>query len=877
MVECPAPDVVNALLANRLDVETRATLADHAAGCEDCHQLISALVAPVAPPCIGRYEIERTIGAGAMGVVYAARDPELARRIAIKVLRGAGSEARLRREAQALAQLSHPNVVAVYDVGEHDGRTFVAMALVDGENLRAWLARPREQAEILRVLRDAAAGLAAAHAAGMIHRDLKPDNIFVGKDGSVQVGDFGLARSDGELDPGASASGQLTQTGMVLGTPAYMAPEHADGEPTMASDQFSFAVTAWEALYGARPFEAKTYRELREKIVARDFTPTQRPVPARIRAVLERALAAEPAERWPSIAALRDALAPPRKRWPFVAAGALVLGAAGTLVLAWPGRTNCAGDLDRVWTPAARQALAGEPLVAAYARDWTALSHDSCHDELRTRCLGRARDSLAALVGDVKPDTDPTIVHRAVLALPSLADCKSPLVGSASPQQVRDGEQLLAKIVEADVRFAIGGETRPGELAALVQQADALGYEPAIVEAALTAAKVPARAGRVDEAAALQRHAMTVAEASHDDLRVAEAGADLAELLVRSNHLDEAAGVIDLASSAVQRAGGDTSLAVRVGSVRALLASAKGDHAGAIAIAESILAPTAAQMGSGSEEMAAVYSLLSREYASANRYDDARAAMSHVEQIMMTRVKGQPAAVVASLSTRIDNALIAGDGELVRAFAQQLIALAHEVHDPGIELEAQQSIALSYELEQDFAHMVEANKATLALLDKQPDGGARDIRASASAGIGTGYVGLGQASAAIEPLHEAIDLYVKLADADARASATVVLGDALLATGKTHEARELLEPLVHELVEATDVRPQRRASAEWGLARALWDDGGARDRDRAKALAADAKRDYTTAIGNMQKIMLVVVPRFQAKLSAIEAWQNKHE
>src|SRR2546423_1929108 len=242
-------------------------IADHAASCDPCHEALSALLvtSPSSDdestvPRVGRYELGARLGAGGMGVVYEARDPELGRAIAIKVLKRGANAERLRREAQSLAKLSHPNVVAVYDVGEHDGSVFVAMALVDGENLRSWLGKARTTDEILRVLALAARGVAAAHAAGLVHRDLKPDNIFIAHDGGVQVGDFGLAR-DTDEPPG------LSFPGMMVGTPAYVPPEQARGEEVDArSDLFSLCVMAYEALYGVRPFSGTTLTTTIEKI-----------------------------------------------------------------------------------------------------------------------------------------------------------------------------------------------------------------------------------------------------------------------------------------------------------------------------------------------------------------------------------------------------------------------------------------------------------------------------------------------------------------------------------------------------------------------------------------------------------------------------------
>ncbi|HWB75412.1 MAG TPA: serine/threonine-protein kinase [Nannocystaceae bacterium] len=242
----------------------------------------SAIAAATA---IGRFAVLGAIGAGGMGQVFSAYDPQLDRRVALKLLHGAGSvleRQRLVREAQALARLSHPNVVTVHEVGEHEGHVFVAMEFVEGATLREWIDEhpPGDRERLLRaleLLRDAGQGIAAAHAAGLVHRDIKPRNILVGADGRVRVVDFGLARStapeseelaatlkpedpltsSAESGPGASAllGASLTEADKIVGTPAYMAPEQFRRGPVdQSADQFSFCVTAWEALFGVRPY-----------------------------------------------------------------------------------------------------------------------------------------------------------------------------------------------------------------------------------------------------------------------------------------------------------------------------------------------------------------------------------------------------------------------------------------------------------------------------------------------------------------------------------------------------------------------------------------------------------------------------------------------
>jgi eukaryotic-like serine/threonine-protein kinase len=226
---------------------------------------------------IDRYVVERELGAGGMGVVYLASDPELHRSIVIKVLRHPASarpqdHSRMLREAQAMARVSHANVVPIYDVGVHDEQVFIAMEYIDGCDLARWCERRHPVREVLAVMIAAGRGLAAAHRAGLVHRDFKPANVMLAKSGEVKVTDFGLARgdhaSDGELPVPRSEAlidTPITRTGAVVGTPAYMAPEQIRGRTVDArTDQFSFCVTLYEALFGERPFSGATVDELFE-------------------------------------------------------------------------------------------------------------------------------------------------------------------------------------------------------------------------------------------------------------------------------------------------------------------------------------------------------------------------------------------------------------------------------------------------------------------------------------------------------------------------------------------------------------------------------------------------------------------------------------
>ncbi len=349
---------------------------------------------------VGRYVIERKVGAGGMGEVYAAHDPQLDRRVAIKVLRPSGrasdAAARLVREAQALAKLAHPNVVAVHDVGEADERVFLAMQFVEGSTLGDHIARTAlAPEEIVRLYVAAGRGLAAAHAAGLIHRDMKPSNVLIDRAGHVAVTDFGVARASDDFatpephppsgaGPHDSSTGRsalstdMTQAGAVIGTPSYMAPEqHAGRRATAKSDQFGFCVSLWQGLYGKHPFvphdhdEETSPFEYMALISEGVLVPPRKQagVPRRVVAALTRGLARDPDARWPSMAALLAELEPPsRYRSAVVALAAVATIGAGAAL--WFALGSRGAD------PSSCRTAVGERVETAWSRDRAAAIAD---------------------------------------------------------------------------------------------------------------------------------------------------------------------------------------------------------------------------------------------------------------------------------------------------------------------------------------------------------------------------------------------------------------------------------------------------------------------------------------------------------------------
>jgi len=387
---CPDENTLVAMIEHTLDPARVREMEVHFGSCARCCDMVAAIAgtrplalgtphpewlrhalglerdtAPILEGTInGRYEVGARIGLGGMGSVYLARDLSLDRDVALKVLRAGSGDDRLEREALAMAKLAHPNVVAVYEIGSVGDRLFVAMEYVRGATLRGWLdAAPRTWREILALLVEVGSGLAAAHAAGLIHRDFKPENVLVGDDGRPRVGDFGLARLEQAAvaverpDPSAR-SVSTTITGSVVGTPAYMAPEQVDGGTVDARcDQFAFCVVVWEGMFGCRPFAGTTLAAIQLAIEERAFQGSRRDIPGQLRGVLERGLATSAADRYPDLpallAALRRAAAPrARRRIAIAAAAVLVVGGAaipvGSAVRSHQHEVGCAAEADSV-------------------------------------------------------------------------------------------------------------------------------------------------------------------------------------------------------------------------------------------------------------------------------------------------------------------------------------------------------------------------------------------------------------------------------------------------------------------------------------------------------------------------------------------------
>ncbi|MEZ4452952.1 MAG: serine/threonine-protein kinase [Nannocystaceae bacterium] len=579
---------------------------------------------------VGRFVLLDRLGAGGMGVVYSAFDPELDRRVAIKILRTdrreGYSESRFVREAQAMARLSHPNVVQIYDVGEIDDRVYLAMELIAGHSMTQWIRadRPRWR-EILGVYLQAGEGLFAAHQAGIIHRDFKPDNVLISESGRVCVTDFGLARS---ADPDEAAAEpvdaegvagdrdllavQLTVAGTVMGTPAYMSPEqHVARTVGPASDQFNFCVAVFEGIYGVWPFGGATLADLTDNVLHERLEPPPKDarVPRRIYEVLRRGLRARPEARYPDLGALLDALRrDPRARLRrALAIGAVAAAAAvAGFALRGDGVPEACASIDApiaaLWTAARRDAIA-EHLAAgglagpaprlladldARAATWTESARAGClahhrgerSDRLydaQLACLDRRRaafDEAAEILATGGPEAlreAPGVVAR----LPSITPCDdlTALATEVTPPDapaVRSAvAELRDRLARADTR-ALAGEWKwaADEAAAVRRAAEPLAYRPLLAEAALAEGRAAVLLHEFGRARPALEDAVALGLASHADATAAEAEARL--VFVESiEHAEAALARRRVAEALVERAGGR-------GDLRALLANNLG-------------------------------------------------------------------------------------------------------------------------------------------------------------------------------------------------------------------------------------------------------------------------------------------------------------
>ncbi len=600
---------------------------------------------------LGRFTIVELLGEGGMGAVYRATDDELGRQVAIKVLSvtevgdsaaGGSLESRLMREAQALAKVSHPNVIAIYDVARDRGVAFVAMELVEGLSLKRWLkVEQRGRAEILEVLTQAGRGLAAAHAVGLVHRDFKPDNVIVGTDGRVRVLDFGLARAAGptiarandpdlrvqedtpppldDLHSGIGSSdllaSPLTRVGLVVGTPPFMAPEqHMGAEVDARSDQFSFCVALYRALYGELPFAGERQAELKTNVLAgrvREPSPNK-DVPQWLRNVLLRGLSVQPDARFPTMDALLAALADDpavtrAKRLRVTAMAATFVGLALVTGWAlWRGQAaaidpcgGAASELAGVWNADKRatvdkafaqsgRSYAGETFahvverIDRYTSRWVTMRGEACRAtkvagrqsplvlDLRVRCLDRRRAAVGALVDLFGEKPDGELVDHAldaVEALPRIESCADIDALTATtplpddPAMRKRIEASAAQVDRVDALFRAGKSKQAEPIAkSTLEEARTLRHPPLLARALVSVARIKNALDQFKDAVPLLDEALHTASKAHDDATVVSAWQTFVDVRVRAGEYDAAVGLRLPAELALARGGDDPAM-----------------------------------------------------------------------------------------------------------------------------------------------------------------------------------------------------------------------------------------------------------------------------------------------------------------------------
>jgi tetratricopeptide (TPR) repeat protein len=696
-----------------------------------------------------------------MGVVYAAYDPELDRKLAIKLVRPAASatedqrarHARLLREAQAMAKLSHPNVIAVHDVGSFEDQVFVAMELVAGCTLTEWRAREeRTLPEILDAYLQAGRGLAACHRAGLVHRDFKPDNVLMGDDGRVRVLDFGLARSDESAGPVSGERAPLggeasTVTGALVGTPAYMSPEQrARLQVDARSDQYSYCVALHEAIVGERPGE--TYARRRE-------------LPAWLARVLERGLRADPAQRYPSVDDLlveigRDPRAARRVRYATLAAVVLLVGSVfGVRAVFGQRASQCRGadrKLGVVWDAKRRDALLARAtqlagpygagvtkraadLLDGFARGWRASHTEACEAtlvrgeqseallDLRVQCLDEKLEDLRAtarLLGEADRDTTLRAVQLTA-ALPSLVEC-----GDAAHLLRLRPEPKGAKVVQLEAQIAdlrvlgrAGQHQRVHAGApALVERAHALGSARLEASALEMLSVAENQLGLDDQAAASAFAAVLAAERASDDRQLPVARIRYAQALSRKGMNAEALRWLDLADTALGHPGADVGTQRRGLTVRALALRGLGHASEGLAAMERSLALARDTLRADEPELAWAHMNLGAFLEGA---DDARALDEDMKAYAIAEAAyGESHPDVRALMTNIGNMLIAAGRPrdarpwIERAFDADLKAFGPK--DRRIEA-SRHDLAVLLANNDDFAGAIAQDEEVLRLIE----------------------------------------------------------------------------------------------------------------------------------------------------------------
>ncbi|MEM6295949.1 MAG: serine/threonine-protein kinase [Myxococcota bacterium] len=871
---------------------------------------------------LGRYVVLEEIGHGGMGMVFAAYDPELNRKVALKLLRPRSKERkrksagnRLLQEAQALAKLAHPNVITVYDVGTFGERVFVAMELVEGSTLRGWMReKSRRWDDVLEVFIPAGRGLAAAHAANLVHRDFKPENVLIGRDGRVRVMDFGLARpmrgdtetghsletsaeTEAEADVEGEAAGvadpMMTQTGSTLGTPAYMAPEQHLAKGTDArSDQFSFCVSLFHALYGVRPFDggdaaALTIQKSRHELVD---PPNPGRVPSWVRRHVLRGLAADPQERFETMEALLEALCDdPRVKRRKVLAGVgatvAVLGSVGGLQY-WRSRGPdvCRDGAERfaaVWTDERAQtvgaALEGldRPGVSvawtsatsaldAYGDAWTAMYTEACEAthlrgeqstrllELRQSCLQERLDEIdawASLLTEPNATSAARLAHTAmgVSPLSSCADTEA-LASAVDPPQ---GDTLKAAVAalrsdlaKVKVLAELGLYDESLALARSTYDAAAtVDYPPVFAEARFRLGQAQGMRGDTEQAEENLEEAQWKGASVKHDAIAASAASALVHLVgrQRGDHEDGLSWSRH-AEAAIKRIGARGTMEARLLHDVGVIRSDAGDLSQAVTDLERALELYRTVPGSALDQIDATRAL-GTVHLRAGKLDDAATALNDARRrTIETLGEDHPDVALADMGLAQVADARGDHPAALRQFdaALRLSQAGYGPNDPAV-IPLLEATAHSHETHGDHAAAVAKKRDILALQTARL--GEHPKVAGALYDIGRGLEHAEAFEDARRSHEQALTLWEKTRGKDHPdlAYALTSLGLLDVRRGRARDAVDRLERAL-KLRGGRGLDPALLARTQFALAQALHATGG--DHPRARELATKARDTF---------------------------------
>jgi eukaryotic-like serine/threonine-protein kinase len=853
---------------------------------------------------IGRYVLLAHVGAGGMGTVFRAHDHRLDRTVALKRCRDAPGHApatargRMQREAQAMAQLSHPNVVSIYDVEQSDDGLLIAMEYVEGTTLEGWLRETHSWQDVLRMMIETGHGLSAAHAAGIVHRDFKPANVLIGADGRPRVTDFGLARAaqpdpstdeggELELGSGSHSSDRLTHAGTVVGTPAYMAPEqHHGADAGPAADQFAFCVTLYEALHGLRPFSGTRRAQIRAKSRGEiPPPPGGSHVPKAVVESVRRGLSPDPEQRWPTMDALlrrlERHLAGSTRRWLPLLGGAVVVAGVTAATMTDRGTRPCddGGDLGRSWGPERREALEARILgsgltfapatarlvereVDAFVERWTRAHAQWCEEmretpkdglalvDARLACLQRHAARLEATLSVLEQPGPETVTRAAgmVAALPDPGDCNDSTGAGEPPLPPADPAvaSRVATLREALARSdALLGTGRYEDAHVVAEQAleasGAIDHPPIRAEALLHAARASFATERLD----LAERQFTDAYVLASELAYADVTLDAAVRMIAL--IGDEAGRPGDAEPWIRRAEAEV---VRFGSPPrhvAMLASHKGRvfaeaerwTDAEIELRRAVELARSEQLPRG--DLAADLKDLATVLKHLGRLEEAQASLEQALDLLADLV-GEDHPSRAITLDELGNVLRA-QGRLEEALELQRSGL--DMHrrafgeDNTYVTTSLNNVAVTLGHLGRHAEAIEHLERAVEILESA-HGSDHTQLARMLSNVANAYVRSGDDAKAEQLYLRAHDILVKNLGADSIpvAIVSVNLGDRCLALGRIDDAERHFETAA-SITRSEAVPPLILAAIEFGHARVAWERG--MDREHAVAMARTAQ------------------------------------